>query len=471
MAPDPNQPLTDPAPPDPILAKALVADGHRLTEEGDFAGAEVACRQAIAINPNLPIAHNNLGFCLQAQGDLEQAAACYRRALELDSGLMLARLNLAKTCVFLGRFDESFALVEDRLALSPASPALLDLGIEIALEAGDLERAGAYARRHVVARAASRWFPVPRAESPRVMPDKTPELSAAKLRHDIEQLRYLRARGLVGADLDTAIDRFETLLADIAPFGEDARFALEAQDAGIVADVYGRVVHHRPTPRIARAVSDRWEPAAAEDRYLSEPPGIIWVDDFLTPEALDSLRAFCLESTIWSNNRYSNGYLGSFFRDGFNCPLLLQIASELQAALPRVIGQRPLLQMWGYKYDPRLTGIATHADFASVNVNFWITPDSANLDSEGGGLVVHDVEAPLDWDFSTYNDDRFTMHELIRRTGKRSVNIPYRQNRAVIFNSDLFHATAPLNFKPGYENRRINVTMLFGSRERHLPEP
>jgi hypothetical protein len=28
----------------------------------------------------------------------------------------------------------------------------------------------------------------------------------------------------------------------------------------------------------------------------------------------------------------------------------------------------------------------------------------------------------------------------------------------------LFHATAPLSFKPGYENRRINVTMLFGRR-------
>ena len=44
------------------------------------------------------------------------------------------------------------------------------------------------------------------------------------------------------------------------------------------------------------------------------------------------------------------------------------------------------------------------------------------------------------------------------------VEVPYRQNRAVIFDSDLFHTTAPLTFKPGYENRRINVTMLFGKR-------
>jgi hypothetical protein len=40
--------------------------------------------------------------------------------------------------------------------------------------------------------------------------------------------------------------------------------------------------------------------------------------------------------------------------------------------------------------------------------------------------------------------------------------VPHKQNRAVIFNSDLFHETDTINFKEGYENRRINVTMLFG---------
>jgi hypothetical protein len=40
-----------------------------------------------------------------------------------------------------------------------------------------------------------------------------------------------------------------------------------------------------------------------------------------------------------------------------------------------------------------------------VNVNFWITPDDANLDPERGGLIVWDVAAPLDWDFAKYNND------------------------------------------------------------------
>jgi hypothetical protein len=35
----------------------------------------------------------------------------------------------------------------------------------------------------------------------------------------------------------------------------------------------------------------------------------------------------------------------------------------------------------------------------------------------------------------------------------------------VIFDSDLFHATAEVAFEPSYQNRRINITMLYGVRE------
>jgi hypothetical protein len=44
------------------------------------------------------------------------------------------------------------------------------------------------------------------------------------------------------------------------------------------------------------------------------------------------------------------------------------------------------------------------------------------------------------------------------------MTVPYRGNRAVIFNSDLFHKTDAIRFREGYENRRINVTLLYGER-------
>ncbi len=45
------------------------------------------------------------------------------------------------------------------------------------------------------------------------------------------------------------------------------------------------------------------------------------------------------------------------------------------------------------------------------------------------------------------------------------MSVPYRANRAVIFDSNLFHETDRPRFKDGYLNRRINITLLYGLRE------
>src|SRR5262249_50648091 len=150
------------------------------------------------------------------------------------------------------------------------------------------------------------------------------------------------------------------------------------------------------------------------------------------------------------------GRLGAFFVDGFTAPVLLQIAEEVRTALPRVIGDHPLRQLWAFKNAPSAGAQAsTHADFAAVNVNFWTTPASSNLDPGSGGLIVHDVAAPLSWDFATYNERPDLIADYLHTQGARAIRIPYRENRAIIFNSALFHATEPLRFGPRYEDRRI----------------
>ena len=55
-------------------------------------------------------------------------------------------------------------------------------------------------------------------------------------------------------------------------------------------------------------------------------------------------------------------------------------------------------------------------------------------------------------------------YEELKKSKGNTTVIPYNENRAVIFNSNLFHETDHYEFKEGYENRRINVTMLFGTR-------
>ena len=193
-------------------------------------------------------------------------------------------------------------------------------------------------------------------------------------------------------------------------------------------------------------------------------PPVVVLDNFLTEEALRKLRLFCWESTIW-RHVYPAGYLGAMPEHGFGTPLLAQIATELRETYPTLFRAHPLRHYWAFKYDSTLKGIALHADFAAVNVNFWITPDAANRDPAHGGLVIWDKPAPFAWDFRTYNDNVAAARAFLAEQGATAQTIPYRANRAVIFDSNLFHETDQLSFEEGYLNRRINVTLLFGQRE------
>ena len=152
--------------------------------------------------------------------------------------------------------------------------------------------------------------------------------------------------------------------------------------------------------------------------------------------------------------------------DGFSSPLLLQISEELRLRFPGIFKQHRLRQSWAFKCDSERRGLNMHADAAAVNVNFWITPDEANLDPDHGGLIVWDREAPKEWNFREYNSTAMepAIREFLRRAGAQPVTVPYRANRALIFNSDLFHETDRIDFKDGYEHRRINITFLYGKR-------
>jgi hypothetical protein len=360
-------------------------------------------------------------------------------------------------------------LRQHELSADPESPTALGAVVGAATRAGELRLASELGVRHNGVCRGTRWYPERRDDDPPLPGSVSWErvLTPSKLLHDIEQFEYLRGRGVLRDELAPVVAAYDDALAALAPLGPDARVPLRAAADAAIGHVYNRIVHVRPTPRLPRALSAAWDPAAIEGQYFTRRPNAVVVDDFLTDEALRSLRAFCLESTIWSENRYNHGRLGSMFQDGFNCPLLVQIAEELRAALPRIIRpDLPARQIWGYKYPTEMPQETPHADFAVVNVNFWITPHEANLDESTGGLHLYDVAAPAHWGYRTYNSNEGReIRQLLAERNAVPTHVAYRHNRAVIFDSDLIHGTPAIRFRSGYENRRMNVTVLYGSRE------
>lgn len=299
-------------------------------------------------------------------------------------------------------------------------------------------------------------------------------LTPPQLRHDIAQYRYLRGQGVLGSDFDATIAAHESVAKRYRAMSDNARAPLSPEDASAIGRTYGRLVHREDAPRLdGGALSPHWNRSAAQRAYLDHRPGAVVIDDFLCEEALARLERFCLRSTCWFGNRYADGRLGAFFYSGFNCPLLLQIAEEVRDALPDVIRDgHPLRQLWAFKNTGEPAADSTiHADFAAVNVNFWITPDDANLDPDSGGMVIYDIDAPASWDFATYNERIDIIRDYLASRQPRVIRVPYRRNRAIIFNSDLFHATEAVRFRPDYRSHRINVTMLYGDRSDDVLQP
>lgn len=65
---------------------------------GDNESAEAALRDALALTPEHPIAHNEIGIVYRRTGRFDEARASYERAIEIHPAFHFARLNLAVLC-------------------------------------------------------------------------------------------------------------------------------------------------------------------------------------------------------------------------------------------------------------------------------------------------------------------------------------------------------------------------------------
>jgi Tfp pilus assembly protein PilF len=403
-------------PPQIAQLRATLQQALQHHQAGRLSEAERLYRSILKVRPDDPEINNALGIALKGQGKPDDAAAAFQRAVAAVPNYAPGHSNLGSVLFEQDKLAEAEASYRRALALDPNMlEALNNLGLVI-IERGRFAESFPWLRRY--------------AEMAYGMPANSGEsTSPHKARHEQEQRDYLNAGKAAGG-------------------GAAAKFHLEEG---------GRVAGQAISPDSSHGdIAARWQ---------SSSPQIAVIDNLLTDEALDKLQQFCWRSTIWMKT-YANGYLGAAPSHGFACPLVAQIADELRSTYPAILGEHPLLQWWGFKYDSRLKGINVHADFAAVNVNFWITPDEANLDPESGGLVIWDKPAPLDWSFAKYNslDSGKMIRDFLAQSGAKSVTVPYRANRAVIFDSDLFHETDRIAFKEGYLNRRINITMLYGKR-------
>ena len=199
-----------------------------------------------------------------------------------------------------------------------------------------------------------------------------------------------------------------------------------------------------------------------ESEYLKSKPEILVIDNFLSNTALKEIQHFCRNANIFKYP-YSGGYVAAFLSKGLSNQFILKLSEDLRLTYKNIFKELRLTQAWVFKYDSKKEGTNIHADQATVNVNFWITPEIGNQDKSKGGLKIWNKLPPKESSFDSYNslDSSPGILKMLNDNNISNKVIPYKENRAVIFNSQLYHATDDFSFEESYENRRINVTFLY----------
>jgi tetratricopeptide (TPR) repeat protein len=433
----------------PDQFRALVADATTHLQAGRLAEAENAYRAALAIMPADPAVAHNLGVAIAAQGRHRAAIGCFEAALRADPGFASAHYNRAVALMRLGDTQAAINALSRVANLEPQHyQAHRALGL-LWLAQGERGRALDHlARTYELRRGDDRTT---------IALASLTTATRRKLEHDAEQFLHLSQRTRERPRFELLARNYRTI-AQLLP---DEVTTLSAAQIEVLGDDYNTAIHLRAAPDLAgRAVNERTDRDALAAQLDAQ--GAIVVDDLLTPQALDSLRRFLLESTIWHDFSHIEGFVASYLEDGLACPLVLQIGDELRRAFPDILGAHPLCQAWAFKGIAAQAAVDVHADDAAVSVNFWVTPPDANLNPAQGGLVVCRALPPDDWQIEGYEADRKRIVTFLKQQTDKSLIVRYSQNRAVFFRSRLFHHSDSPKFAPGYENHRINLTLLYG---------
>lgn len=436
--------------PDAVQLKSLLAEAAAHYHAGRWQGAEAAYRAALDLAPHKAPVMHNLAIIAASAGDLTRAIAWFDRVIEAEPGYAAAHANRAVALLKLGRRQEATAGFMRAGSLEPDNyDAHRTLGFLFLAEGNRGRALDHFARTYELRRGEDRIG---------IACQSLDHTNRCKLQHDAEQFRYLAKLRRDGVRFEMLARAYEAKEKGLAP----GLVKLASSDFDAIGEDYNTTINIAEAPEVEDgAVNQALDRHDIVERFAST--GVAPLDEFLTPRAFASLRDYLLRSTIWHDFNHIDGFVATYLEDGLACPLVLQIADELRAIFPELLGEYPLAQAWAFKaVDPK-AAVDIHSDDGAVSINFWMTPTEARRGAaERNGLGLCLTPPPKDWRVRDYEKDTARAKRFLAKHADAVDIVPYRANRAVLFKSRLLHWSDAPEFAEGYENHRINVTLLFG---------
>ena len=469
--------------------------GCVLSEKSQFQDAVKYFKKSLDSKPDNYEANNNLGIAYKKLNDYENAKKYFLKAISVDENNFRAYFNCANLYFDEKKYDQAIDFFNKTIScdstigeahhrlgviyqeqykinrnteylvkakncfntaiISDASnpDPLSELG-KIYLWLGDIKEADNQFKKVCSLKHSDETIFSKYNE--RYLSDK--KLLSVLIKHEYEQLTYLKDNTSNIEFEKEYYNELERLYIKI----KDNNFKIEDVRHSMKIKVFQIMCNDPPKKSHTDFVNKKNDIDFLESEYLGNNPELVIIDNFLNKEVLAELQKFCLNANIFKYP-YKNGYLGAFLSEGLSNEFILKLSEDIRLTFKNIFKDLKLIQAWIYKYDNAKKGISVHADEAKVNLNFWITPDKANLDLTSGGLKVWNKFPPEDWGFDDYNNDLRApeINEFLSKNKATKQVVPHKGNRAVLFNSKLLHATDDLNFKDSHKDRRINITLLY----------
>lgn len=478
---------------DPKQPQALHLLGILLYQKGQGEEGLKLALMASRLAPLVPQIWSDLGTIQKGLGKQKLAAKSYRQALTLHPDFPEAHFNLGMLLLEIDSIAAGIEHLRKAVDLGFEHPdALYKLSTE-ALTKGDIAASKKYLKKLAFqdpnhknrtpffsfAQAAIRTgryedaseillAPIRRIHGldgePAFLPKTFNTTSVVKLNHDIAQLIHLRQQGFLDESYDLAVENLKKILSEIARM--PGLVTLTTVQKQLIEKTYNRLCYFFSAPIMTEsALNPNLNFSEIQNTFMarSDEPHII--DGFLSAQALAALQGFLFNSTIWWQLAFSDE-LGTSIRNGFSPPILMQVLGEVKKNLPSIFKSYELKTAWAYIYWGDRSGLDLHCDDGAVSINLWLTPDGANLSPQSSGLTFWNRSAPTNY-FVTEDDveKHAILETLLNEEGVKSIEVPYRCNRAAIFRSNMIHKTAETKFAAGYQNRRLNMTLIFGNRD------
>ena len=421
-----------------------------------YSECEKMLKEAIKLDKYFSNSYINLSNCYLSQKKYDDAITVLKTSVELDLNVERSRHDLVNILFYYshvtGEFSQStITELKKHLRISSKSSDkfIISKCALFYFNIGDLESSIELFKVSEKMYSES----LPSVETIKNMRDK--HIIKTLIVHEFEQIRHIDSDEDGIRNMKISQDFYDSLQKLTVKVPEEYTH----DDFVFISSIH-KIKYNKPPKVRENYINKGLNIDKIENEYTSADPEIVVIDNFLSQEFLEELRIFFRCSNIFKYP-YPRGYIGAFLGKGMANRALLEFSTELKNSFKKIFLNYHLSQAWAFKYDSKRDGIGIHADDARVNVNFWITDDTANKDPESGGMIVWKKMPNINASFREFNspDAKEKMETDVKNVD--FIKVPYKSNRVVVFNSKLYHVTDEINFKDNYKDRRVNVTFLY----------